>query len=152
MLKIRSDEDQWENWDLRHLNKPTIRMALEKIIFIGFNQDSGEIIKDSLSSVHLSMKNICLFASECFTCGLEDGYRIYNTDPLKENCRESKWQSKRPCSISSSWNNYYKGDGGIRHVEMLYRCNYIGLVGGGILAKYPRNKGSAWTLYKLNSD
>jgi hypothetical protein len=25
---------------------------------------------------------------ECFMCGLDNGYRIYNTDPLKENARE----------------------------------------------------------------
>jgi hypothetical protein len=55
---------------------------------------------------------------------LESGYRIYNTDPLKENARE--------------------GDGGIRHVEMLYRCNYVGLVGGGNNPKYLKTKGGTF--------
>ena len=54
-------------------------------------------------------------------CGLENGYRIYNTDPLKENANEV--------------------GGGISHVEMLYRCNYVGLVSGGKSPKYPKNKG-----------
>ena len=50
---------------------------------------------------------------------------------MKENCRE--------------------GDGGIRHVEMLYRCNYVGLVGGGsINPKYLKTKG-IYSLYLFTS-
>ncbi|RNA42257.1 WD repeat domain phosphoinositide-interacting 3 [Brachionus plicatilis] len=82
-----------------------IKMANDGIMFIGFNQDS-----------------------ECFMCGLEDGYRIYNTDPLKENARED--------------------EGGVKHVEMLYRCNYVGIVGGGKNPKYPRNKAIVWDDYQ----
>jgi hypothetical protein len=29
-----------------------------------------------------------VFCEECFMAGLDTGYRIYNTDPLKENARE----------------------------------------------------------------
>ncbi|CAF0876377.1 unnamed protein product [Brachionus calyciflorus] len=77
----------------------------DNLLFIGFNQDS-----------------------ECFMCGLEDGYRIYNTDPLKENARED--------------------GGGVKHVEMLYRCNYVGIVGGGKAPKYPRNRAIVWDDYQ----
>lgn len=78
----------------------------ENILFIGFNQDY-----------------------ECFMSGLDTGYRIYNTDPLKENARED--------------------GGGVKHVEMLYRCNYVGIVGGGNnQPKYSRNKAIIWDDYQ----
>jgi len=75
--------------------------ASENVLFIGFNQDC-----------------------ECFMCGIEDGYRIYNTEPLKENTREI--------------------GGGVKRVEMLYKCNYVGIVPGGKSPKYSTNKAIIW--------
>jgi len=77
-----------------------------QLLFAGFNQDQG-----------------------CFCVGTETGFRIYNTDPLREKEAQS-WE--------------YSGKGGIRFLEMLFRCNYIALVGSDENVDFVSNKVYIW--------
>ncbi len=72
---------------------------------------------------------------------MENGFRIYNCDPLKEKERQGILhveQSESPL-IAFMFTDFE--DGGLGYVEMLFRCNYLALVGGGPRPKFPTNKG-----------
>lgn len=63
--------------------------------------------------------------SSCFAIGREDGFVVYNCDPPTERFRRT--DSK-----------------GVGIVEMLFRSNIFGLVGGGFKPKYSNNHLMLW--------
>lgn len=72
----------------------------------------------------------------CFSGASEDGFMIYNTDPLA--CKLTKrFQETDENGLSGA-------GGGIGYTRMLYRTNYTALVGGGKRPRYPLNKLVIW--------
>nr|VZI10336.1 unnamed protein product [Spirometra erinaceieuropaei] len=76
------------------------------LLFVGFNQDYG-----------------------CFAVGMQNGFRIYNTDPLKQLER---------CDFS------VRDGTGVGYIEMLFRTSFLGLLGGGHQARMPPNTACLW--------
>lgn len=64
--------------------------------------------------------------SSCFACGTMDGFVVFNVQPFRETFRR----------VFAS--------GSIGIVEMLYRCNLLAIVGGGVSPRYPPNKVMIW--------
>ncbi|KAJ6876754.1 autophagy-related protein 18a-like isoform X1 [Populus alba x Populus x berolinensis] len=75
----------------------------------------------------LSPPNTPPLSRNCFSVGLQNGFRVFDTDPFKPSFRRE-----------------LDTHGGIGLVAMLYRCNLFCLVGGGPDPIYPRNKVMIW--------
>ncbi|CDR39209.1 CYFA0S03e00870g1_1 [Cyberlindnera fabianii] len=65
--------------------------------------------------------------SSCFAVGYETGFQVFNTDPMDPKVKREFGES-----------------GGIGMVKMLYRTNYLALVGGGKNPRFPMNKVIIW--------
>lgn len=76
----------------------------------------------------------------CFSGATEDGFVIYNTDPLA--CKLARrFQQGEEGRVAGTGT----GTGtGIGYTRMLYRTNYTALVGGGKRPRYPLNKLVIW--------
>lgn len=78
-----------------------------QILNINFNQDQG-----------------------CFAVGHENGFLVYNTNPID-------------IRVKRNFNTSGHGSG-IAHITMLHRTNYLALVGGGKNPKFANNKLVIW--------
>ncbi|XP_054803054.1 autophagy-related protein 18a-like [Prosopis cineraria] len=67
----------------------------------------------------------------CFAAATDNGFRIYDCDPFREHFRRE-------------FDGGGGSAGGIGHVEMLFRCNILALIGGGPRPQYPPNKVMIW--------
>ncbi|KAM3164194.1 SVP1-like protein 2 [Lachancea thermotolerans] len=65
----------------------------------------------------------------CFSCSTQTGFMVFNVDPLE-------------CKLSRQFSN--GNASGIATTRMLYRTNYVALVGGGRKPRYPPNKLVIW--------
>jgi len=78
---------------------------------------------------------------DCFACGTNYGFKIYKILPFKQILIRGL------CILSICTNYTLDLGGGIRIVEMLYKSNFMALVGGGANPKFPINKVIIWDDY-----
>jgi hypothetical protein len=63
------------------MNLFNVKSAKNGLLFVGFNQDASKIFGYLLIFIYENHL-------DCFACGIENGFRIYNTDPLRQTQRQ----------------------------------------------------------------
>ena len=104
----------------------------EEILSTSFNQDQGIF----------PTRRILTTSIECFICGTNYGFKIFNACPFKLVLVRGN------LSILSYLYFHKDLGGGIGIVEMLYKSNFIALVGGGRNPKFALNKVVMWDDYQ----
>ena len=111
-----------------HLSSSSNDDANDTLISLSFNQDGG-----------------------CFSVGTATGFRICNVSPHEETFRRTFVPPKATPGKDTSHADSDRIEstpmargGGIGCIEMLYRCNLLALVGGGVYPQYPPNKVIIW--------
>ena len=83
----------------------------------------------------------------CFAVGCNDGFRVFTCDPLKKKQHRGAF-SRRDCAAGGSLTQHTHRsiadlkDGGVGYVEMLFRCNYLAFLGGGLHPVTGTNRGA----------
>lgn len=77
--------------------------------------------------------------NSCFAVGLDFGFRVFSTDPLREILRRGLLPPP-PLLVYTDGPRKDTEEGGFSLVAMLYRSNILALVGGGRNPRYATNK------------
>jgi len=94
--------------------------------------DEEDRLKESSLNNSSSTKPIYLGFNQdftCFACGLQNGFQVWSTNPLKQRFHREL-------------------DGGIGLIELLFRCNIVGIVGGGARPYDSTTKVLIWDDYQ----
>lgn len=113
-------------------NNPSAPNATIDSSAAGSSVPFGEEFSPRILSISLNA------TSTAFAVGLENGYRVYSVDSLRELHRQGNWHI---CyyNITIEYD-----EGGIGLIELLDRSNIIALVGGGQKPRFAPNKVMLW--------
>lgn len=91
----------------------------------------------------------------CFASAMQNGFKIYNTEPLSEKLSKGNWDGTQIYMLCATLLTYshlnllkylsflseeLDGGGGVSQVQMLHRSNLIAIIGNGN-GTYSSNKG-----------